>query len=223
MNIRNRAAQIRSRWIRTGFICELSLDELEPLFSVYSDTPKGKVVIVDKKLPITLGNLKTLSYDEYQICKLDSKVRAQAARHHASLSRFDQPVLVSINDIYKIIRHKLYRKKKWFSLKNPNSPITIENLKLLISGRSECFKKLRKNAEQKIIFWLKQGFKPKFTVTQLTELMESVGYQTISSKKGIALRERIRIIDKSKPLTLDNLEIQVKPEREDRVRASVYV
>lgn len=33
-------------------------------------------------------NLKTLSYDEYQICKLDSKIRSQAARHHASLSRF---------------------------------------------------------------------------------------------------------------------------------------
>tara|TARA_R110000772_G_scaffold28294_4_gene71446 strand:+ start:5446 stop:6111 length:666 start_codon:yes stop_codon:yes gene_type:complete len=220
MNIRNRAAQIRSRWLRSGFLCDLSLEELEPLFSVYLDTPKGKVVIVDKKLPITLDNLKTLSYDEYQIYKLDSKVRCQAARHHASLSRFNQPVLVSINDIYKIIRNKLYSKKKWFSPKNPNSPITIENLKLLSNSRSDYFKKLSKNADQKIIFWRKQGIEPKFTLTQLTELMEAVGYQIINSKKGIALRERIHIINSELPLTLDNLEILVNANDELRVKVS---
>ena len=65
MNIRTRAAQIRSRWLRTGLQCELSLDELEPLFSVYAENPKGKLVIIDKKQPITLKNLLGLSADEY--------------------------------------------------------------------------------------------------------------------------------------------------------------
>ena len=54
MNIRTRAAQIRSRWLRTGLQCELSLDELEPLFSVYAESPRGKLVIIDKTQAITL-------------------------------------------------------------------------------------------------------------------------------------------------------------------------
>lgn len=128
MNIRIRAAQIRSRWLRTGLLCDLSLDELEPLFSVYADSPKGKVIIVDKTQPITLENLKSFSNAEYQTYKLDAKARSQAVSHHASLSRFNQPVLVSMNDIYMLIRDKLDSKKKCFSLKNPNLPVTLENL-----------------------------------------------------------------------------------------------
>jgi hypothetical protein len=64
MNIRNRAAQVRSRWLRTGLQCELSLDELEPLFSVYAENPKGKLVIIDKAQAITLNNILSLSADE---------------------------------------------------------------------------------------------------------------------------------------------------------------
>ena len=64
MNIRTRAAQIRSRWLRTGLQCKLSLDELEPLFSVYAEIPRGKLVIVDKTQVITLKNLLSLSADE---------------------------------------------------------------------------------------------------------------------------------------------------------------
>ncbi len=65
MNIRTRAAQIRSRCLRTGLQCELSLDELEPLFSVYAESPRGKLVIIDKAQAITLSNLLSFSANEY--------------------------------------------------------------------------------------------------------------------------------------------------------------
>ena len=221
MNIRTRAAQIRSRWLRTGLECELSLEELEPLFAVYADKPKGKVIIVDRTQPITLGNLKSLSHDEHQAYKLDAKARAQAAAHHTSLSRFNQPILVSVSDIYQMIRDKLDSKKKSFALKDSNSPVTVENLTLLSNGRSDYFLKLRKNAEQKIIFWRKQALEPKFTIIQLTEKMEAIGYQTVNSKKGVAQRERISIIDKDMLLTLSNIEILVNAGDDVRVRLSM--
>ncbi len=74
MNIRTRAAQIRSRWLRSGLQCELSLEQLEPLFSVYAENPIGKVVIIDKAQPITLSNSLSLSADEYSTYKLKSKL-----------------------------------------------------------------------------------------------------------------------------------------------------
>jgi hypothetical protein len=221
MNIRTRAAQIRSRWLRTGLQCELSLDELESLFSVYDESPRGKLVIIDKTQAITLKNLLSLSADEYNTYKLDIKARNQATVLHARLSRFNQPILVSIDDIYKIIRDKLNVKKKYFTLKNENSPVTIENLILSPVTRSEYFLKLKKNADQKMIFWRKKGLKPKFTLTQLTEQMESVGYRMISSKKGVPIRDRIRIIDNEEALTLNNIEILVSIDAESRVRLSV--
>jgi hypothetical protein len=94
MNIRTRAAQIRSRWLRMGLQCKLSLDELEPLFSVYAEIPRGKLVIVDKTQVITLKNLLSLSADEYNTYKLDIKARNQATVLHTTLSRFNQSVLV---------------------------------------------------------------------------------------------------------------------------------
>jgi hypothetical protein len=217
--IRNRAAQIRSRWLRIGLTCELTLDELEPLFSVYADNPRGKIFIVDKALPITLENLKSLTYAEYQTYKLDVKALSQATAHHSALSRFKQPILVSVYDIYKLIRNKLDSKQKSFSLKNSNSPITMENLTLLSDSRSDYFYQLRNNAEQKIIFWRKHNYNPQFSLSQLTELMEDIGYQIVSSKKGLVQRERIRVKDKSEPLTLGNLEILVNTE--DEVRLSM--
>lgn len=220
MNIRTRAAQIRSRWLRTGLQCELSLNDLEPLFSVYADSPKGKLVIIDKAQPITLNNLLSLSADEYNTYKLDIKARDQASVLHGKLSLFNQPVLVSIDDIYQMIRDKLDIKRKNFSLKNNNSPVTIENLILSPVIRSEYYLKLKKNAEQKIIFWRKKGLEPEFTITQLTEQMESVGYKIVSSKKGVPIRERIRIIDNKMALTLNNIEILVSIGDELRVRLS---
>lgn len=221
MNIRTRAAQIRSRWLRTGLQCEMSLDELEPLFSVYADNPRGKLVIIDKTQEITLENLLSLSADEYNTYKLDSKARNQATVLHTKLSRFNQPVIVSIDDIYQMIRDKLDIKKKYFTLKNENSPVTIENLILSPVTRSEYYLKLKKNADQKMIFWRKKGLEPKFTLTQLTEQMESIGYKIISSKKGVPIRERIRIIDNKIALTLNNIEILVNVDDEFRVRLSV--
>ena len=221
MNIRTRAAQIRSRWLRTGLQCELSLDELESLFSVYAESPRGKLVIIDKSQPITLNNILSLSADEYNTYKLDAKARDQASVLHATLSRFNQPVVVSIDDIYQMIRDKLGLKRKYFSLKNANSPVTIENLVLSPVTRSEYFLKLKKNADQKMVFWRKNTLKPKFTLTQLTEQMELVGYKIIGSKKGVPIRERIRIIDNEEALTLDNIEILVNVDDELRVRLSV--
>mgnify|MGYP005987258185 FL=1 len=220
MNIRTRAAQIRSRWLRTGLQCELSLNDLEPLFSVYADSPKGKLVIIDKAQPITLNNLLSLSADEYNTYKLDIKARDQASVLHGKLSLFNQPVLVSIDDIYQMIRDKLDIKRKYFSLKNNNSPVTIENLILSPVIRSEYYLKLKKNTEQKIIFWRKKGLEPEFTITQLTEQMESVGYKIVSSKKGVPIRERIRIIDNKMALTLNNIEILVSIDDELRVRSN---
>ena len=221
MNIRTRAAQIRSRWLRTGLQCELSLDELEPLFSVYAESPRGKLVIIDKKKAITLKNLLSLSADDYKTYKLNIKARNQAIALHTKLNRFNQPVLVSIDDIYQIIRDKLDIKKKYFTLKNENSPVTIENLILFPVTRSEYYLKLKKNADQKMMFWRKKALKPKFTLTQLTEQMESVGYKIINSKKGVPIRERIRIIDNKIALTLNNIEILVNVDDEFRVRLSV--
>ncbi|PKH86924.1 hypothetical protein [Colwellia sp. Bg11-28] len=221
MNIRTRAAQIRSRWLRTGFQCKLSLDELEPLFSVYAESPRGKLVIIDKTKAITLKNLLSLSADEYNIYKLDIKARNQATLLHTTLSRFNQPVLVSIDDIYQIIRDKVDIKKKYFILKNENSPVTIKNLILSPVTRTEYYLKLKKNADQKMIFWRKKGLELKFTLTQLTEQMESVGYRMISSKKGVPIRDRIRIIDNEESLTLNNIEILVSIDDESRVRLSV--
>lgn len=218
MNIRTRAAQIRSRWLRTGLQCELSLNDLEPLFSVYADSPKGKLVIIDKAQPITLNNLLSLSADEYLTYKLDIKARDQASVLYGKLSLFNQPVLVSIDDIYQMIRDKLDIKRKNFSLKNNNSPVTIENLILSPVIKSEYYLKLKKNAEQKIIFWRKKGLEPEFTITQLTEQMESVEYKIVSSKKGVPIRERIRIIDNKMALTLNNIEILVSIDDELRVR-----
>ncbi len=153
--------------------------------------------------------------------KLDAKARDQAAVLHATLNRFNQPVVVSINDIYQVIRDRLDIKRKYFTLKNANSPVTIENLVLSLITRSEYYLKLKKNAEQKMIFWRKNTLEPKFTTTQLTEQMESVGYKIISSKKGGPIRERIRVIDNEVPLTLNNIEILVSVDDELRVRLSV--
>lgn len=211
---RKRSAEIRARWNKTGYECNLSLDELEPLFSVYFDNPKGKVVVVDKTKPITLDNLKSLTYEEYQEKKLESKLFSQARAHHESLKRFNQPVQVTVNDIYQLISQVKDRGKNNFSLKNTQAPVSLDNLSLLSGGRSLYFKKLRKNAEQKIIYWKKKGYRPLFTLTQLTELMESVNYELVSSKKGLKRRERIRIIDKSEPLTLSNISILVKASDE---------
>ncbi|OUR86652.1 hypothetical protein A9Q81_28145 [Gammaproteobacteria bacterium 42_54_T18] len=221
MNIRTRAAQIRSRWLRTGLQCDFSLDELEPLFSVYAESPRGKLVIIDKTRAITLKNLLSLSADEYNTYKLDIKARNQATALHTTLSRFDQPVLVSIDDIYQIIRDKLDIKKKYFTLKNENSPVTIDNLILSPVPRSDYYLKLKKNADQKMIFWRKKGLKPKFTLAQLTEQMEFVGYIMISSKKGVPIRDRIRIIDSKEALTLNNIEILVSIDDDSRVGLSV--
>ena len=221
MNIRTRAAQIRSRWLRTGLQCELSLDELEPLFSVYAESPRGKLVIIDKTQEITLKNLLSLSADEYNTYKLDIKARNQARVLHTTLSRFNQPVLVSIDDIYQMIRDKLDIKRKYFTLKNENLPVTIENLILSPVTRSEYYLKLKKNADKKMVFWRKKALKPKFTLSQLTEQMESVGYKIINSKKGVPIRERIRIIDNKMALTLNNIEILVNVDDELRVSLSV--
>ena len=216
-----RAAQIRSRWIRSGLTCELSLAELEPLFAVYGQTPKGKVIIIDRSKPVTLSNLKSFTYSEYQTHTLNAKALSQAKAHHLSLSRFNQPVLVTVNDIYKLIRNNLDSKRKCFSLKNSNSPITLDNLSLLTERRSEYFSRLKRNAERKISFWRRHNFKPEFSLTQLTELMEVFGYQMASSQKGLVQRERIRIIDQLKPLTLNNIEILVKADDEYRVNVSM--
>ena len=64
-------------------------------------------------------------------------------------------------------------------------------------------------SEQKIIFWRKKSLEPKFTIIQLTQKMESVGYEIVSCKKGMIQRERISIIDKKLPLTLNNIEILI--------------
>jgi hypothetical protein len=221
MNIRTRAAQIRSRWLRTGLQCELSLDELEPLFSVYAESPRGKLVIIDKTKPITLKNILSLSADEYNTYKLDIKACNQATALHTTLSRFNQPVLVSIDDIYQIIRDKLDIKRKYFTLKNENSPVTIKNIILSPVTRSEYYLKLKKNADQKMMFWRNKGLEPQFTLAQLTEQMESAGYRMISSKKGGPIRDRIRVIDNEEALTLNNIEILVSIDDESRLRLSV--
>jgi hypothetical protein len=98
--------------LRTGLTCELSLAELEPLFSVYGQIPKGKVIILNKSKPITIDNLKSSTHDEYETHKLNIKVLSQAKAHHLSLSRFNQPVLVTVTDIYKLIRGILDSKMK---------------------------------------------------------------------------------------------------------------
>ncbi|WP_232769129.1 hypothetical protein [Colwellia sp. Bg11-28] len=178
-------------------------------------------MIIDKTQAITLKNLLSLSAEEYNIYKLDIKARNQATVLHTTLSRFNQPVLVSIDDIYQMIRDKLDIKRKYFTLKNENSPVTIENLILSPVTRSEYYLKLKKNADQKMMLWRKKELKPKFTLTQLTEQMESVGYKMINSKKGVRIRERIRIIDNKIALTLNNIEILVDVHDESRVRLSV--
>ncbi len=133
-------------------------------------------MIVDKTQAITLSNLLSLSADEYNTYKLNIKACHQATALHTMLSRFNQPVLVSIDDIYQIIRYKLDIKKKYFTLKNNNSPVTIKNLILSPVTRSEYYLKLKKNAyDQKMIFWRKKGLEPKFTLPQLTVQMESAG------------------------------------------------
>ena len=75
---------------------------------------------------------------------------------HTTLSRFNQSVLVSIDDIYQMIRDKLDIKRKYFTLKNENSPVTIENLILSPVTRSEYYLKLKKDADQKMMFWRKK-------------------------------------------------------------------
>jgi hypothetical protein len=196
----------------------LSIDELEPLFSVYGESPRGKLVIIDKTEPITLSNILSLSADEYDTYKLDVKARDQALLLHATLSRFNQPVVVSVDDIYQIIRDKVNINRKRFSLRNANLPVTTENLILLSVKRSAYYLKLKKNAEQKMILWRSKSLEPKFTLTQLTEQMESVGYKILGSKKGVPVRERIKVIDKKEPLTLNNIEILVSVDDELRVR-----
>ena len=106
-------------------------------------------MIIDKEQAITLKNLLSLFADEYKTYKLDAKAREQATVLHATLSRFNQPVLVNIGDIYQMIRDKLDIKRKYFTLKNANSPVTIENLILSPIKRSEYYLKLKKNAEKK--------------------------------------------------------------------------
>jgi hypothetical protein len=118
-------------------------------------------------------------------------------------------------------RDKLDIKRKHFSLKNVNLPVTIENIILSLVTRTKDYLKLRKNAEQKMIFWRKESLEPKFTITQLTEHMESVGYKVISPKKGVLIRERNRVIDNEVALTLSNIEILVSIDDELRVRLCV--
>ena len=113
-------------------------------------------MIVDKTQAITLKNLLSLSADEYNTYKLDIKARNQATVLHTTLSRFNQSVLVSIDDIYQMIRDKLDIKRKYFTLKNENSPVTIENLILSPVTRSEYYLKLKKDADQKMMFWRKK-------------------------------------------------------------------
>ncbi len=72
-----------------------------------------------------------------------------------------------------------------------------------------------------MIFWWKKSLEPRFTITQFTEHLESVGYEIISSKKGVPMRERIKIIDNEAALTLDNVEVLVSIDDELRARLSV--
>jgi len=176
----------------------LSLDELEPLFSVYFDTPQGKVVVLDKSKEVTIDNIKSLSHDQYKTHKLYVVKYREAQGHHASLKRFNQPVEVTVDDIYQLITvhdkgHKI------FSLKDNSKPITLSNLCLLVGGRSSDFIKLRKVAEQRLIYWRKLGLTPLFTLLQLTKHIEQLGYKLSSCRK-----EQVQIIDKAEPLCLKN-------------------
>ncbi|NQY86333.1 MAG: hypothetical protein HRT51_01080 [Colwellia sp.] len=159
--------------------------ELEPLFSVYGQIPKGNVIILNKSNPITIDNLKSFTHAEYTTHKLNTKAFSQAKGHHLSLNRFNQPVLVTVSDIYKLIRNNLHSKKKRFSLKNTKMPVSLDNLILTIEVKSESFKKLGRNADRKLNFWRKQNLKPEFSLCQLTKLMEAVDYQMAISQKGL--------------------------------------
>jgi hypothetical protein len=99
-------------------------------------------------------------------------------------------------------------------------PVTLDNLTLRTEARSEHFIKLRRNADRKLNFWRKQNLKPEFGLRQLTELMETVGYQITGSPKGLVQRKRICIIGKSKALTIDNIEILVNVGDKNRICVS---
>ena len=198
---RTRAAEIRSRWNRNGIKCNLSLDELEPLFSVYFDTPQGKVVDLDKSKKVTLDNIKSLSHDQYKTHKLNVVKYREAQGHHASLKRYNQHIEVIIEDIYQLISESTTGHKT-FSLEENNKPVTLSNLCLLVGSRDNNFIKLRKVAEQRLIYWRKLGLTPLFTLTQLTKHIEQLGYKLSSCRK-----EQIEVNDNSEPLNLSNVSL----------------
>jgi len=101
--VRKRAAEIRSRWNKNGIKCNLSLNELEPLFSVYFDTPQGKVVDLDKSKEITLDNIKSLSYAQYKTHKLHVWLYSQTKEYDAALNKYNQSVKISAEDIFQLI------------------------------------------------------------------------------------------------------------------------
>ncbi|WP_281558199.1 hypothetical protein [Thalassomonas sp. RHCl1] len=209
---KKRASEIRSRWNRTGFKCDLSTDVLAPLFSVYFENPPGKVLVLDRTKPITLDNLRSFSFEEYQAYKLEGKLKTQAKYHHETLSRRYNQILITADDIYELIKNTPPDKKKHFSLKDNNAPVTLDNLSIQVGGRSVYFEKLRKNADQKMRYWKNQGLEPKFTLGQFTEALAAAGYEMLTSKKGFKKNERISIVDNNKPLSLKNIKIQAQAE-----------
>ncbi|MCJ8321441.1 MAG: hypothetical protein MJK12_17530 [Colwellia sp.] len=177
------------------------MDELEPLFSVYFDTPQGKVVDLDKSKKVTLDNIKSLSHDQYKTHKLNVVKYREAQGHHASLKRYNQHIEVIIEDIYQLISESTTGHKT-FSLEENNKPVTLSNLCLLVGSRDNNFIKLRKVAEQRLIYWRKLGLTPLFTLTQLTKHIEQLGYKLSSCRK-----EQIEVNDNSEPLNLSNVSL----------------
>ena len=195
---RTRAAEIRSRWNKNGIKCNLSLDELEPLFSVYFDTPKGKVVVLDKSKEVTIDNIKSLSNAQYKAHKLHASLYFEAKAHHDAFKRFNQPVKVSVDDVLQLISGNC-KGHKSFSLKDNYKPVTLTNLCLLVGSRSESFIKLKKVAEKRLVYWRNLGLTPLFTATQLTKHIEQMGYKRSSCRNII-------VIDKTAPLNLNNVD-----------------
>ncbi|NQZ83594.1 MAG: hypothetical protein HRT52_21550 [Colwellia sp.] len=195
---RTRAAEIRSRWNKNGIKCNLSLDDLEPLFSIYFDTPKGKVIVLDKSKEVTHVNIKSFSHTQYKTHRFCIVQYREAKGHHDSLKRFNQPIKVSVEDIFQLI-FKSNKGYKTFTLKDNSKPVTLLNLSLLVGSRSESFLKLKKVAEQRLVYWRNLGLTPLFTATQLTKHIEQMGYKRSSCRKII-------VIDKTAPFNLKNID-----------------
>ena len=174
------------------------MDELEPLFSVYFETLKGKVIVLDKPKEVTLDNIKRFSHTQYKTHKLCIVQYREAKGHHDSLKRFNQPVKVSVEDIFQLISrsHEGY---KTFTLKDNSKPVTLLNLSLLVGSRSESFLKLKKVAEQRLVYWRNLGLTPLFTAIQLTKHIEQMSYKRSTCRKII-------VIDKTSPLKLKNVD-----------------